>query len=128
MRWRNVLMIAQIALSALLLVGAGLMIKSFLITQRFDIGVDTANLVTVQINLPQSRYPQDERVVQTMQYMDYPEAVETMTLEERGGKTTLRTVVLHQSIENRDAHVASGMEGGASASFDQLEAVVRSIS
>jgi uncharacterized protein YndB with AHSA1/START domain len=70
----------------------------------------------------------EEKVVQTSQYMEYPEALETITLEERDGKTTLRTVVLHQSVEGRDAHVASGMESGANASFDRLEEVVRSIS
>jgi uncharacterized protein YndB with AHSA1/START domain len=70
----------------------------------------------------------NEKVVQTSQYMDYPEAIETMTLEEHGGKTTLKTVVLHQSVEGRDAHVAAGMEQGANASFDKLEEVVRSIS
>ncbi len=34
------------------------MIRSFLITQQFDIGVDTQNLVTVQVTLPNTRYPQ----------------------------------------------------------------------
>ena len=70
----------------------------------------------------------EEKVVQTSQYMEYPEALETMTLEEHGGKTTLRTVVLHPSVEGRDAHVASGMESGANTSFDQLDEVLRSIS
>lgn len=69
----------------------------------------------------------EEKVVQTSQYMEYPEAVETMTLEEHAGKTTLRTVVLHQSVEGRDAHVSSGMEEGSSSSFDRLDEVLRSI-
>ena len=54
----DVLLVGQIGLTIVLLVGAGLMIRSFLITQRFDIGVDTTNLVTVQVTLPNSRYPQ----------------------------------------------------------------------
>jgi len=48
------------------------------------------------------------------------EALTTVTFAEHGGKTTLKTVVLHQSVEGRDAHVASGMEEGASASYDRL--------
>ena len=57
-RMTDVLLVGQIGLTIVLLVGAGLMIRSFLITQQFDIGVDTQNLVTVQVTLPNSRYPQ----------------------------------------------------------------------
>jgi hypothetical protein len=52
------LLVGQIALTIVLLVGAGLMIRSFLITQQFDIGVNAENLVTVQVTLPNTRYPQ----------------------------------------------------------------------
>jgi len=57
-RLTGALLVGQIALTIVLLVGAGLMIRSFLITQRFDIGVNTENLVTVQVTLPNARYPQ----------------------------------------------------------------------
>src|SRR5262245_11792943 len=54
----DVLLVGQLALTIVLLVGAGLMIRSFLITQQFDIGVNTENLVSVQLTLPNARYPQ----------------------------------------------------------------------
>ena len=57
-RMTDALLVGQIALTIVLLVGAGLMIRSFLITQQFDIGVNTENLVTVQLTLPNARYPQ----------------------------------------------------------------------
>jgi predicted permease len=57
-RMTDALLVGQIGLTIVLLVGAGLMIRSFLITQQFDIGVDTENLVTAQIFLPPGRYPQ----------------------------------------------------------------------
>jgi predicted permease len=57
-RMTDALLVGQIALTIVLLVGAGLMIRSFLITQRFDIGVNTENLVSVQLTLPNARYPQ----------------------------------------------------------------------
>jgi predicted permease len=57
-RMTGALLIGQIGLTIVLLVGAGLMIRSFLITQRFDIGVDTQNIVTVQVAPPSFRYPQ----------------------------------------------------------------------
>ena len=57
-RMTDALLVGQIALTIVLLVGAGLMIRSFLITQQFDIGVNTENLVSVQLTLPNARYPQ----------------------------------------------------------------------
>jgi putative ABC transport system permease protein len=57
-RLTGALLVGQIGLTVVLLVGAGLMIRSFLLTQRFDIGVNTENIVTVQITLPNARYPQ----------------------------------------------------------------------
>jgi len=57
-RMTDALLVGQIGLTIVLLVGAGLMVRSFLITQQFDYGVDTRNLVTVQVNLPPARYPQ----------------------------------------------------------------------
>jgi predicted permease len=57
-RMTGALLVGQIGLTIVLLVGAGLMIRSFLITQRFDIGVDTQDLVTVQVAPSSARYPQ----------------------------------------------------------------------
>lgn len=63
-----------------------------------------------------------ERLVQTFRYDGYPEAesVETVVLQERGNQTLLTVTVLHSSVENRDGHVASGMEAGCSESHDRL--------
>lgn len=63
-----------------------------------------------------------ERLVYTFRYDGYPdaEAVETIALEERKGKTMLTATVLHSSVENRDGHVSSGMEAGATESHDRL--------
>lgn len=62
------------------------------------------------------------RLVQTFRYDGFPdaEAIETYVLEEHAGKTLLTVTVLHTSVANRDAHVASGMEAGASESWDRL--------
>ena len=57
MRWRNALMLAQIALSALLLVGAGLMVKSLVRLNSVALGFDPENVVAMRLTLPESRYP-----------------------------------------------------------------------
>jgi uncharacterized protein YndB with AHSA1/START domain len=62
------------------------------------------------------------RLVQTFRYDGFPdaEAVETVNLEEQDGKTLLTVTVRHKTIENRDGHVASGMEAGATESHERL--------
>jgi uncharacterized protein YndB with AHSA1/START domain len=64
-----------------------------------------------------------ERVVQTFEFEGVPGHVllETLTLEERGGVTTLTSQSVYQSVEDRDGMVASGMEDGANESMDRLE-------
>jgi putative ABC transport system permease protein len=49
-RLRNALVVAEIAISLLLLVGAGLMIQSFMRLQRVDLGVQTGNLLTIYLS------------------------------------------------------------------------------
>lgn len=71
----------------------------------------------------------DERVVSTEVFEGMPEAaaVSTVTFTDRDGRTTLSVLVQHQSKENRDAHVNSGMEGGMQESMSHLEEVARSL-
>jgi uncharacterized protein (TIGR03086 family) len=63
------------------------------------------------------------RVVSTEVYEGFPDAesVNTMTLVEIDGVTTLRTLVQHANQEFRDGHIASGMEGGMQQTFNRLD-------
>jgi putative ABC transport system permease protein len=54
---RQALVTAQIALSLVLLAGAGLLLRSLWKLQAVPLGMDTQNIVTAQINLPEYRYP-----------------------------------------------------------------------
>ena len=56
-RLRGLLVIGQIALALMLLVAAGLMVKSFIRLQHVDPGFDPEGLLTVQLSLSQARYP-----------------------------------------------------------------------
>ncbi len=65
-----------------------------------------------------------ERIVSTEVYEGAPEAgaaVNTMTLEERDGRTLLTILVQHASKPARDMHVESGMEDGLQDALDLLE-------
>jgi predicted permease len=53
----NVLVAAELALTMVLLVAGGLLLRSFVSLVQTDQGFDPGNAVALQINLPASRYP-----------------------------------------------------------------------
>jgi putative ABC transport system permease protein len=55
-RFRSGLVIAQIAMSAALLVGAGLLLKSFWRLSSVDSGFDPQNVLTLRLRLPDAKY------------------------------------------------------------------------
>jgi putative ABC transport system permease protein len=53
---RNLLVVSEVAVALLLLVGAGLMTRSFLRLQQVDPGFDATNVVSMNLALPTSKY------------------------------------------------------------------------
>jgi len=58
-RVRNLLVISEVALSLLLLVSAGLLIKSFNRLQQTELGFDPENVLTLRVPLPETRYKEN---------------------------------------------------------------------
>ena len=64
---RTVLVAAEVALAIVLLVGAGLLVRSALHLQRVDPGFDPRGVLTARVTLPAARYEEPDRVVQAFE-------------------------------------------------------------
>ena len=60
-RTRALLVTAEIALSVVLLTGAGLLIRSFIRVMQTPLGFETTHVLTARVNLPAGAYPEEPR-------------------------------------------------------------------
>ena len=70
--------------------------------------------------------PSPDSMVQTFEYEGAPGHVslDSLKLEDRNGRTVVRGRSVFQSVEDRDAMVQSGMEGGLNEGYDRLDELV----
>lgn len=62
-RWMSCLVAGEVALSVILLAGAGLLVKSFIEALHIDTGLRADHVLTFRLDLPQSKYTSKEQVV-----------------------------------------------------------------
>lgn len=60
---KNLLVVSQVALSLLLLIGAGLLLRSFERLLRVDPGFDAQNVLTMNVSLPTVKYSKPEQQI-----------------------------------------------------------------
>ncbi len=70
--------------------------------------------------------PSVDGIVQTFEYEGTPGDVslESLTLEERDGRTLVRAHSVYRSIEARDAMIQSGMEQGLNEGYERLDELI----
>ena len=60
---RRLLVVTEMALAVVLLVGAGLMIRSLAALQRIDVGFDPGRVLTLSVSLPRAAYDSPEKMI-----------------------------------------------------------------
>jgi putative ABC transport system permease protein len=101
-RLRSSLVVTQIALAMMLLTGAALMLQSFLRLQAVNPGFDVNRVITMQLNLPESRYTnQQHRAVffqqlterfRSLPGVQFAAATAQLPLSSDVGNTTIEVV------------------------------------
>jgi putative ABC transport system permease protein len=69
-RWTGALMIGQLAMTLVLLAGAGLMLRSFVEIYRAARVLDTSNMVTMRLSLAGQKYAQPESIKAFFRQLD----------------------------------------------------------
>ncbi len=69
-RWRSALTVVEVALSLILLVGAGLLLRSFTTLMGVDLGFQPDHVIAMNVNLPPLRYPTPLARLQFFQQLD----------------------------------------------------------
>lgn len=86
-RIRSVLVVSQVALALVLLVGAGLFLRSFLALQGEDAGFEPQGVLTARVSLPQERYGEPSKRAAVMQ--EFLTRVRSVPGVESAGMTSL---------------------------------------
>jgi uncharacterized protein YndB with AHSA1/START domain len=70
-----------------------------------------------------------EKLVATFVFEMFPdaEALETLTLEEKDGKTIVNTLTVHKTMAARDGHLSSGMEAGMVEGYGRLDELLATL-
>ncbi len=102
-RLRGLVVVSQISLSLVLLVGAGLLIKSFVRVLQVDPGFNPNHVLTMRINLPYLKYP-EPRQAQAF-FRQLIQRVETLPGVEHAG------LVSHLPLENWGSSGTFTVEG-----------------
>jgi putative ABC transport system permease protein len=141
---RNALVVAEVALSVMLLVGASLMLRTLVALQQVDLGIRPDRVLTLRVPLPERRYPEpSQRIAFFRELLDrvgsipgvnaaglnsglHPFGGWNMPVEVPGGRQQdSRGVVLHQVSADYTRAMGIGLLRGRLLTSDDLERALR---
>ncbi|HEU5181153.1 MAG TPA: ABC transporter permease [Candidatus Polarisedimenticolia bacterium] len=109
-RLRNGLVVTQVAISLVLLVGAGLQVRSFVRVMQQETGLQPDGVMTLGVSLPEKKYPKPEnqwtfarQALEKMQVLPGVKAAAATTLIPFGGNDTIYSIAIEgSSVESGD--------------------------
>ena len=108
---RGTLVVSEMAIALVLLVGAGLLVKSFLRLQRIDPGVSIDQVLTLRLRIPDARYAQNESQVRF--YGEVLRRIEALPGVTAAGLTS------DLPLGGSDSYLGFGIEGRPEAKLGQ---------
>ncbi len=114
-RVRSLLVVTEVALALVLLVGAGLLIKSFHRMQQVNAGFNPENVLSVPVVIPQSRYPDGNaraafinRIMEKMKALPGVQAVAGVTILPLSGEYSSASFIVEgQTVSPEGRNVAN---------------------
>jgi putative ABC transport system permease protein len=111
-RFRDGLVVAEVTLSLVLLIGAGLLVRSALALQRADPGFRADHVLTAEFRLPPSKYPEPRAIaaflrqarerLQAVPGIDSVALVRAVPFSGNGGSTTYQVEGLPEPPKGRE--------------------------
>ena len=87
-RMRNSLVVAEVALALVLLIGSGLMMRSFMNLQKTDVGIDPSSTLTFRVGLPEAQFPDKDSSARFFEQL-IPKLTSLSGVETAGATTSL---------------------------------------
>ncbi len=123
---RKFLLIAEIALAFVLLIGAGLLVRSFLHLQKVDLGFRPENLLTLETRLSVPKYPSPAQ--RAAVFRQFLKRIEILPEVESAGATSFLPLIASVEWTNRitlghssgTPSTTIGVEGEARAHFIRI--------
>ncbi|MGH9840624.1 MAG: ABC transporter permease [Blastocatellia bacterium] len=116
-RLRGALIVAEVAIALILLVGAGLLVQTFVKLQRVDLGFDVHNVLTATVELPEAQYAKPEQKITFYQRLQ--ERVRALP------GVAQASAILPVPISDNDAGGGFEIEGRPAAAGDEPHADMR---
>ena len=110
-RLRSALAVGEIATALVLVISAGLLIRSFIALTRVDLGFETRGLLAMRLQLPRAAYPHQEQIAAF--YERLTEGIRALPgVESAGATSTILLPALPQSagliVEGRPPDISEG--------------------